>query len=812
MGRFSNRMLWAAAVVCLAGWGLRALPANYSPYGHNLDEFTDCGELILHRVRIDYVLENGRLPLASLTAAVLSNHAVPKAWPIWRQASGLLAFMLLLGVGSLLGSFPSALAAAALLIFSPWFPGAATPCWYGGFDYSQSFYTLLILLVAGVSIWREQAPSSKLHWMLGLCVGATFLDRSVLAFYPPLLLLWECSTRERRSSLSFQEVAVLGIVPYLFLLPWAAMNWRLHHRLMFFENGPANPLIALAALGHVVRNNGAERSLLIDVPVNLFDNNRSGSLLFWALQEIFRHPMRYGWSCVLRLRYALLLNPLLAMLGFAGWACSYRKRSSQVLALLICYLLGIHCVMAAKTEYFEPLWPLLALLAAPFLSAVARTPLEDDSRRRRLGLMLLRGWFCAVVLLCALAVWAVSSYALYAGTASLDQAVARNPNDAWLLYERGKTEMASGDFPKAAADLASSLRLRPAHPQRELMLAWVKLMSGDGEPFLAWRNAHRIDALDTESHLFASHGELKLGLKAQSRADLKAAFFSLGLPNPEDPRAVSSASAPLTSVIGWERSQLGFSPAERLLFVNELIALAPRFGDLWIERSLLESLGGDMASARKSLARAIKLNPISREPYLAKIWRESGNRGSIELSDMLLSFGPRSADLWIERALLELKAGRAAPAHASLARALALSRSGPPAGRDHADRDQSMEELRRIAFAYQEARENRKALELLTQLALERPGDASLLGDKGLSEFLNRDETGAIKDLEAAIRLDARLLPPYLTLGSIYTSQKRFADALDVYNAALSTPDRIGDEPLRGLLLHSRQEIERARP
>ena len=95
------------------------------------------------------------------------------------------------------------------------------------------------------------------------------------------------------------------------------------------------------------------------------------------------------------------------------------------------------------------------------------------------------------------------------------------------------------------------------------------------------------------------------------------------------------------------------------------------------------------------------------------------------------------------------------------------------------------EETYRQAMVYQDLKEYGRALRVLNGLVSSYPVNAKLRSDRGIAYALSGRNAEAVKDLEAAIRIDPYFPAAYLSLGSILTGRREYKKAWDLYETAL---------------------------
>ncbi len=247
-----------------------------------------------------------------------------------------------------------------------------------------------------------------------------------------------------------------------------------------------------------------------------------------------------------------------------------------------------------------------------------------------------------------------------------------------------------------------------------------------------------------------------------------------------------------------------------------LIAEQPGDPQLRLNLAFFEADAGDAKAARAALAKAreLALDPddskraaaleerlasagtppsgpaLVKEREALRLAAAGEHVRAAALLDALLAESPGEPRLLLERAAAAARAGRLDEALRTLAGV-----TPPRAGWD---------QRRRAALLRQELGDP-GALAAFEALSKERPDDASLLADLGLSRWLAGRTDPAIAALKTAIAKDPRALAAYLTLGSIYAAKGRFADELALYASA---PADGGEPALRELLARSRASAE----
>lgn len=293
------------------------------------------------------------MPLSGILAAEIFDHGV-----LSREVMGTLlpalGILMILILGCLMEPATCLLGVVALI------PVMDQVFLEGGLHYQEAVLSLFILLVGGALVWSARSDSIFKTFFLACSIGGSLLFRSTLFLMPPLLALLEWSGPNKISASRAKRCLILLITPYLFLVPWIIMNWRVSRQIIPFENGASASNIAGAALGFVETTLGGLPQFVGDLGQTL--------IYRWAAGEILAHPGRYALGYMERLRYVLSLQPLLLFFSaFLTLWLNRKRRDIALLGVLAIYFIGIHCLMAVERRYFQPIWPILALLAAALL-------------------------------------------------------------------------------------------------------------------------------------------------------------------------------------------------------------------------------------------------------------------------------------------------------------------------------------------------------------------------------------------------------------------------------------------------------------
>jgi len=513
------RVVTGVAAAGLLSWALADVaPGLYRPGTPTDQDTIQSGEMLLHGIRYGMGSDNFPLPLASISAALIIGHAPAGSDVFWRNVSAATAFLLILALGVELGSLRRGLLAAALLLCVARFHDTArvVPAWHGQWGHLQTYYGLLVLAAAAFSVRLAREPSRGRAWLAALALGASLLYRSTLVLLPPLLALYVWRRAKPSSSGAWRTPALVAVVPYLFLLPWIAMNWSVHRSFIPLEHGETAPIIVGGVLGSIEKDWPR-----VPAEFGLADAG-TAEVLAWAVPRVLAHPLDYLLGFARRLRYVVLLNPLLFLLAALSWLRHRRQPEIQTLGLLCSYFLLIHCFMSFLHEYFDPLWPLLAVLGA----ALPGVSLQDapSAPVRRAAAAVETGFLGVNLLLCLFVYATLASYARAAagGTAAADvrlgAALARHPRDGELYYARGMRRLQAGDAAAAFADARLAAELLPGNERVLRGEVWLGLYQGAAAPFARWNSAAR--GYDAEALLLRVNGFLSAGRTADARAAL----------------------------------------------------------------------------------------------------------------------------------------------------------------------------------------------------------------------------------------------------------------------------------------------------
>lgn len=789
MKPWTPRITATLLAAALAAWAAASI-SHFAAAGSSCFDlsYADPGEGLLHAAHPSSVDVSFRLPSGMILEAVGVFHAGP-AWvraACWLLAGGALLMTALMGW--LLGGVWQALAAATL-----WLSVFDSLPKHAGF-FKQLLLTFQICAFACAlalpSLSRRLAP------LAAACgLGATFLTRSTLVFLAPFWMALErFGIRKNRLPLWTPAAA------YLFLLPWVFMNWQTRGRFQLLEGGAANMNIVTGALGVVTGAHGDYQTLMGPG----WDNQ--GSVTLWALRTVLASPAAAAQAAGQRLAYAFGLRPFLFCLALAGFWRLRGSEGARRLALLAAYFLGVHCLMSVEDNYFEPLWPLLAVLAAGLVSSGQSRPVPRT---------ILSGALGVVIVSCLMALAAAGVLLRYTVLArrhpptsppALEEALSSSPQDAWLLLQRGRSLLSQGRSREATSALARSVAARPLFAAAKLELAWARFEDGDPQPLLtgSFEGGIRQEDLPLRAAVYRAAAALRLGRRAQAEKELEEALRLWRLSRSLLHAAATAKEKAVAELllrgaearfaVKAQRLLEGKPPADAFSVLRLLARLRPLHPELFLEAARLAMSMGLPREAAAELREAERLG-LTRAQRLALAAALRAVRDAAAAQRVLnpLLLKDPAADIWIEQAEIFMLAGRAKQAQDCLGKA---AEAGGEPGLLHD-----------LALSYQRLGKPAYSVSLLEALARRRPLDPVMRSDLGLCRHLSGDSQGAIADLTLALRLDPRHWPAALTLGAIHSARGDSARALEVYQAALSQPAPAYPDPTWELL---RQEVKNA--
>ncbi|MCX5796731.1 MAG: hypothetical protein NTY77_14650 [Elusimicrobia bacterium] len=620
------------------------------------DDYIFLGDHLFHRFQDSQA--SWHMPLYGNLRAILNQWAFAET--DITKCCLVAVYILALAAGLLLGGGPCALLAGL---------GISGLYHYGYLLEAhdiQQFFSSLVVLTAGLLIWRAQALSYGRSLLLGLALGVGLLCRSTLVFFPPMLVAFEWLAERKPLRAYWKHALILLIVPYLFLLPFIRMNWQLRKEFVAVEYGQCDGNIIPGALGIVGTPEGNFK-VLADRPLE------HSEVLGWAVRETLRHPWRYLAGYVKRVALVISWTPLLFFLALLGWWRGRSKPEIAQLSFLALYFPALYCSMSIQAHYFKPFWLLLCLLAAYGLTSwLAAGWTRADRRISRLmtGAILL--FLGGLLVLSGHTEWVVGTYAGNAvpiSGAALDAAIQRHPRDSCLWYERGLLRLKEGSV-GAAEDFKRAVELCPYESKYRLALALV-----EGR----WRGAPSECLKDRgDVLLMQAVAELKKGRRAEAREHIEAAMaeydssvYIQGRRADETAFQQRLQAANSEFMVGVYPLLLTvIRPQEALALLREMASVRPGQAAVLLEEARLAARAGDRKLALESLARvqAAKLDPQDQSRMRGLYASLGEHRAPLAMLQSRLKSSPENSRLWLEQAGFAARAGDRGLALASLAR------------------------------------------------------------------------------------------------------------------------------------------------
>lgn len=636
-----------------------------------------------------------RMPIDPLVESFLEIHCGREGAARGVLLIAGLSALLTAGLGSLLGPAWFGLLCAAV----------SGGLWRDFFPPHHDYFTFWMihtdftLLAAAVMVWRCKNPTLGRSCALAFALGMALWTRSTLAFFPPLLALYEFASRPAGGPRRPLVLAVIALGPYFLLLPWVKLTWALHGTFVPFEYRTADKIIIPAALG-LVAAPGRDWSSLLPPAVALSQS----SFLAWALGEVWAHPGRYLLGVLGRVYYLISGNaPLFLLAGLSIWVSRKREEIRQ-LGLFAAYFIGIISLMAAARTYLLPLWPVLVVLACSLLLPLAAKlspSLPDEDAPKAL----LSPIFVAALVCWLAACMAAARYASAAkntppsGMQAVEHALKGHPGDPWLLWQHGRARLAEGDPSGAAAELsAASARL----PWAEIALERDLALALSGRPH------GLLNAFAPEGGKFE---------EAKWRVFRAVALLRAGR-SPEAKTNLFAANNSWLPAWGWPLVAWDFDPgisesldsdkAER--FVNQLVLPTVRI--LPVE------------DHRRFLASVAEVFPMPHRWWLKEAERElqSGRRGHARNFLNLAPVAPLEASVRLETARLHRRLGQ-------FRESLDILESVPPHPEGRKNLESEFESLAAIAMELEKLSkgELRERLAVIEKLSSRNPGRPEFL-------------------------------------------------------------------------------------
>lgn len=354
--RWSKTLSLYALALAAASFLAAVWPQNIHPTTF----YASAGEAFLQAIPANFGALETHMPLKSVFEALLRYHISP-------EGKTLLLFML--DTATTLSLFCGG------MLLGGWAAGALAVFLQHQIISTEPVFSLAVLLGAILFAARAKKYSHTVNIALGLTLGFGLLYRRVLFLLPFAIAALDLIEAEKKERLRVFLLRSLPLIcaAYLALTPWIAYNWHVHGAFVPFErNGTALNIVA-AALGSTYTLEGNA--------LNLAGIPSGQSETLWAVKYILAHPLAYATAFFLRTAALFKMHPFLFTVAGLGFLLRRKQRDYMAVSITAICFGCTYLLMSMEQRYFEPLWPLLAVLAAAAFADLLPKPLKPDYRR-----------------------------------------------------------------------------------------------------------------------------------------------------------------------------------------------------------------------------------------------------------------------------------------------------------------------------------------------------------------------------------------------------------------------------------------------
>ena len=537
----------------------------------------------------------------------------------------------------------------------------------------KGLFTLLFLLAAALFVGQDKQNDWDVRnsSLVGIVLGLSLLQRSELFLLPPVLAFYLFYAKQTPS----KKLLPLLTLPYLILIPWIYMNYQIYHHLIIFEHHRADNDIVASALGLVQTMEGDYYKLA--------GLHHGTSLIPWAIKEVAIHPLRFLAAYIKRLLFFTKLFPVAsAFAAFGVWHLREREAVKR-LSVVIVYYIAIHCLMPVETGYFDPIYPLVILMALASIFSLIKDRNAAifptfNAWNTRLRQALRAAMFGILGIFTAFGVFTLSLISLYPSRsrhpAPLNQIIANHPHDAWLWWWEGRKRLFNHAYTNALDDFSHALKLRSSRTI-QLDYAWALTASNhDPRMVISNFNFKRL-SFQKNANILEMLFYLEQGNINKAASQWRSAWEAWIQSDSRD-RGNSTQSLKTTSELRKTDTRILFT-------VRDFLIAWPKKSRQALIAKIVETFHRPQSFANpkirdlyiKTAPHALLYDPY-QPLYLAQ---NSGHyHQALSISDQLLARYPNSAKVWGDRGVLDYLMGHKNQAIADSLHAIKIDKAYLP--------------------------------------------------------------------------------------------------------------------------------------
>ena len=676
---------------------------------------------------------------------------------------------------------------------------------------TEPLFNISVLLIAIFLVLRAEYYTAARNVLLGLAIGFSIFYRSVFVFLPLLIVLADVVFAPDRLQVLVKRSFPLIAISYSSILPWCLMNWLRTKTFIPLENGGADTNIISGALGTVYTVEG-------NVVQAIGGHVGMGSKL-WAFSYVFSHPISYILAVIHRLYAVYGFYPIPCLLMLCGIIMLRRNRCYTFAWLLVVYFISIHVLFSIEARYFEPIYPLMAVLAVWPLAFISHNTAKDAVAKTA-GL-------CAVIIFIPLFLFElfteakVLSYPVKPGGPAIGDvraAIVRNPSDPWLYIKLAQMQLGVKDYQSAMASCNTAMRLNGgldeshtyilAHLYNTLAVATAKGQQILGQPL-------REDNATLKVFVYAlqmDSGKLPRALSdsyenyIRSHAVVRSA--STGVELALQARLVQADVGYIDNFIG-DLEVLPIAQQDKIVGAVDDLCSAGKVTEPGLCGSIYKGIENDgyagpladifcvNARHRRLLIESLSIKSEAQRKDTARRLLSSGNAYAksvgLQIYRDTVAVRRVSADEFINAAMVENSFGHIIQTRKMLAKAEQFN--------------PSPREMKQMALIYQHLGDYAKTITLLTGVIARESNNSQDYADRGVALFFAGKALLAKRDFETALRISPCNLSASMSLGYIYESGKKSRKAAEIYDAALHAQCPGADKGIVSQLISARAKL-----